>query len=166
METDQLILENMYFADQIAYLKKKSLKFLSIDEIKSAAYFGLVQAARNYPGEGNFQKFASFRINGAIIDYAREIAWGKRGHYVQTCECKDHHLGEDISLSSEIFDLAEEYLSEFEFNILNLYYIDGLTMGEIGVRLNLSLSRISQICKEIIIRLRKVWDKEIWSEVA
>ena len=46
-------------------------------------------------------------------------------------------------------DLARE-----ERLVLMLYYFEGMTMAEIGSVLNLSESRVSQIHKEILQRLR------------
>ena len=77
MTTKKLIEDNIYLAEKIAKFSSKKYRFLTYDEIKSAAYFGLVQAANSY----NFLKspcfstYASYRIFGAIKDYLREFKW-------------------------------------------------------------------------------------------
>lgn len=56
-------------------------------------------------------------------------------------------------------ELLTEYLAQGlareERLVLMLYYFEGMTMAEIGSVLNLSESRVSQIHKEILIRLRQ-----------
>jgi RNA polymerase sigma factor for flagellar operon FliA len=55
-------------------------------------------------------------------------------------------------------DLLTEYISKYlsrdERLVIMLYYFEEMTMAEIGVTLNLSESRVSQIHKEILGRLR------------
>jgi len=60
-----------------------------------------------------------------------------------------------VQVSREI--LAEHLtkgLAQEERLVLVLYYFEGMTMAEIGAVLNLSESRVSQIHKEILQRLR------------
>jgi len=45
-------------------------------------------------------------------------------------------------------------LNREEKLVLILYYYEGLTMSEIGLVLNLSESRVSQIHKDVLTRLR------------
>ena len=57
-------------------------------------------------------------------------------------------------------------LTREERLILILYYYEGLTMAEIGQVLNLSESRVSQIHKDILIRLRQRFGSSLAEELA
>ena len=76
----QLILSNLEFANRVALSKKRFLSHIHYEDLQSAAYFGLVQAANKYDFKKNdcFQALAFCRIKGAVQDYLREINWGSR----------------------------------------------------------------------------------------
>lgn len=76
---EKLIIDNLNFAELLAAKFKKNKKY-SYEELKSAAYMGLVEAATKYDSLKNnsFKAFAFLRINGAMKDYIREIKWGTR----------------------------------------------------------------------------------------
>jgi RNA polymerase sigma factor for flagellar operon FliA len=78
--TNDLIVNNIYFADFLAAQFKRRLISVSYDELQSAAYLGLVEAANKFNTDENvgFKSFAKFRIIGAMRDYLREIRWGSR----------------------------------------------------------------------------------------
>jgi RNA polymerase sigma factor for flagellar operon FliA len=57
-------------------------------------------------------------------------------------------------------------LNREERLVLVLYYYEGLTMAEIGIVLNLSESRVSQIHKDVIERLRRRFSDEGMEMVA
>jgi RNA polymerase sigma factor (sigma-70 family) len=81
MVTNNLITENITFANILAAKKKSRIRSVSYEELQSAAYLGLVEAANNYDPDYNFIAFKSFafvRINGAMKDYLRELRWGTR----------------------------------------------------------------------------------------
>ncbi len=67
-------------------------------------------------------------------------------------------------------ELLSEYITKGlereERLVLVLYYFEEMTMAEIGSVLNLSESRVSQIHKEILQRLRQRFGKEICEELA
>lgn len=83
-----LIVSHIYLADKMAKSKKRKLHHISLEELQSAAYFGLVQAANKYNQENNdcFAAFAVWRIAGAIKDYLRELSWGTRNHTMNRCD--------------------------------------------------------------------------------
>jgi RNA polymerase sigma factor FliA len=87
-ERNALIINNVSLAEKIAFSKKKKLTHISLEELKSAAYLGLVEAASNYnPNKNNcFPAFAVWRIIGAIRDYLREISWCKRSKYFKVVQ--------------------------------------------------------------------------------
>jgi RNA polymerase sigma factor for flagellar operon FliA len=57
-------------------------------------------------------------------------------------------------------------LNREERLVLILYYTEGLTMAEIGLVLDLSESRVSQIHKDVINRLRRRFKGEAMEKVA
>ena len=67
-------------------------------------------------------------------------------------------------------ELLTEYitrgLSREERLVLVLYYYEELTMSEIGMVLNLSESRVSQIHKDILQRLRQRFGRSLCEELA
>ena len=63
-------------------------------------------------------------------------------------------------------DFIARGLSREERLVLVLYYTEGLTMAEIGLVLDLSESRVSQIHKDVIHRLRRRFRDEATEMVA
>ncbi len=61
-------------------------------------------------------------------------------------------------------DLITKGLSREERLVLILYYYENITMAEIGAVLNLSESRVSQIHKEVLQRLRKRYKSRLEQE--
>ena len=66
----------------------------------------------------------------------------------------DSEQATDMETRDSLADLCQG-LNEQERTIIVLYYRDGLTQFEIGLTLRLSESRISQMHKELLQRLRK-----------
>ena len=84
-ERNALIMNNISLAEKIAKSRKKKLSHISYDELKSAAYLGLVEAANNYDPQENdcFPAYAVWRVIGAVQDYLRELSWGTRANPVK-----------------------------------------------------------------------------------
>lgn len=158
-ERHSLIISNICLADKIAKSKKKSLSHISLDELKSAAYLGLVQAAEVYdPNENDcFPAFAVWRIIGAVKDYLRELSWGPRSKPVKMEKIEDDQFVE----YEEEHDFEEIIgpLPEINKNILRLYYKDGFKIKEIAFEMHVHESRISQILTDSKTRLYKLFDK-------
>ena len=135
--------------------KKKSLSappHVSFEELQSAAYMGLVDAASRFdPSKGfAFSSFARLRIEGEMKDHMR-----------LSMLCESTRLiadGEDFESSSRTansFDIGLDisFLGEREMKMLLLYYSENRTMKEIGDAEGISESRVSQImasCKRRI----------------
>lgn len=185
-ERNKRIEENIELANKIAERKKlKTANRIRLDEIKSAAYYGLLQAADNYDGNRiseatgrpvSFSTFATHRIVGQINDYLRELSWFKKKQVsvksLDTPMFEHSESGKSVSLRNTLTveDKNPMRLEEFFLkltkcvpskirDIMKLYYIDGWTMKEIADSQNKSESRISQI----ITQYRKII-KEIWED--
>ena len=55
--------------------------------------------------------------------------------------------------------LSELELTEREFEILNMYFVEEFSLKEIGEKFNVNESRISQIKNKIVERLRKLFEE-------
>ncbi len=146
-ERNDLILNYLPLANKIACNKKRVVpSHVNLDELKSAAYLGLVDAASRYDTKYNFAPYASIRISGAILDFLRELGWGSRAQYTVIC-CGDDYP-EDWFANDETtkeFEEITECLLKSERQILVWYCIYRYTMKEIGQKISRTESRISQI---------------------
>ncbi len=153
---------------------------VSDDELYSAGMVGLMTASRSYdPSRGaEFKTYAYHRIRGAILDELRRLDFLPRsqrekarreGHEppafvgIPTDEDGQESLAADpveaalenqelmASLREQILQLPEKMRV-----VMTLYYSEGLRMREIGERLHLTESRVSQIHSNAIARLRRV----------
>lgn len=183
---NELFNQYIPLANKLAYKKHKSMpKCVQLDELKSAAYFGLLDAATKYDHtkHDQFTVYARIRIVGEINDYLRRQAWGGRNHQfynwsldVPVYGCRARR---PFPLDEGLVDPPESVLSEAEEffldltkslpqdvrNILRYYYLDGLTMKEISLVEGLSESRISQLISHYKKVLQNTWagrETELW----
>jgi len=128
-ERNDLVTNYLPLADKLAWKKNRvTPKSISIDELKSAAYLGLVDAANKFKKDkGSFGKYASFRIIGEIKDYLRELG---RFSMISLDAGKD----EESSFSSifaspeetnpqEFFEEATKNLNALGKKIIKNYFI-------------------------------------------
>lgn len=183
MNTQQKLVEQYVpLANKLAYKKKKTLpSFVDIEELKSAAYMGLVEAASRYnPNLGvQFSTFAYPRVFGAIQDYLREMGWGKRNEPVRAfsldatietddgkcsqgdlLEAKEEHNGDEFM---EVITLTLDNQAE---QVLRYYFIDECSMKEVGEKFGVSESRVSQLIKQYKDRIRNDWDEQELRDLA
>lgn len=142
-----LIIKYMPLANKIAYKRKKSLpNFIDIEDLRSAAYLGLTEAANRFDSSKgfSFSTFAYIRIFGAIQDYLRQQDYLK-----VKSDTEDGIL--DLFSSKDHFN-EKEFLDHFCFNLDNnakkiiyYYFVEGYSMKEIGKKMRCSESRISQL---------------------
>lgn len=79
-DRDALVKEHFGLAAMLANLYLRSHPSADSADVHSAANLGLFEASRNFdPSKGvNFSRFASIRINGAILDAGRDADWARR----------------------------------------------------------------------------------------
>jgi len=83
---NDLVIKNLPFAEKIAYYKSRRVpRSVQFDELKSAAYIGLFDAACKYDGSCPFVCYAFSRINGEIRDYLRSLSLSGRSKFVKFC---------------------------------------------------------------------------------
>ena len=169
LKEQNLLVENYIpFANKLAHLKAKQLpRRADIEELKSAAFLGLVQASRRYdPSKLNgFAAFAKWRIWGEINDCVRNLAWGKKTRKISIQQSDfDEGTPEFLSLSCEeesveTKDLCEYFLSEIKDSVVrdmvHRYYIGGEKLKDISEEHDLSIGRVSQILKKTMSDLNQ-----------
>lgn len=140
-------------ADGIARSRSRSLPpNVTFEDIRSAAYYGLAEAASRYDESRGvpFPTYARTRISGEITDFFRGVRY-------------DSHDGEDNSSyevlgqveTDDFFDFVESVLGHEDGKLVRMYYLDGRSLKEAGVARGVGESRASQILKECHRRLRK-----------
>lgn len=156
-EQQSLVLQHMSFAEKIAksHLKKTPPQ-VQYDELKSAAYMGLVDAVTRYDGKSNFEGFARFRIVGEIKDYLRSLKWDRNTNTLLSIP-----EGYDVATESEpesfdeiLDDVAKNRVSSLAKSILRMYYGECLPISQIASKANLSDARISQLINQNVEIIR------------
>ena len=163
-------------ANKLALQRKKTLpRFIDIEDLRSAAYLGLVEAANRFnPDMGNcFSTFAYPRINGAIIDYLRDLGWLKKGDSCSiasldapVADSETNVLGDSIAAKEErqddeeMLEVISQNLDDQAKTVLGHYFIDEMSMKQIGEKFGVTEGRISQLIKEYKARIRSDWTED------
>lgn len=153
-----LVEQYLPLANKIAYQRKKLLpRYIDIEELQSAAYMGLVEAANRYRPEFsvNFMTYAYPRIKGAVQDYLRGLRRRGRAQSIEDpiggegelC-VKDTLAARDDSGDDEFFETVSMRLGPRAENILRSYFVENYSMKELGEQHDLTEGRISQLIKE------------------
>lgn len=143
----------MPLAESMARARSKYLPAnITIDDVKSAAFYGLTDAASKYDsGKGvPFHAYAKSRISGEITDFFR------RAHY----DCSEP---EDIVSASlpdmvqtdDFFDFVSSQIGEADGKMLRMYYVDGRSLKEVGEARGVGEARACQILKSCHLKLKK-----------
>src|SRR5262245_39748293 len=165
---DALIEENLDWARQLAAsIARRLPTWFTEDDLVGPAEEALVRLAAQYDPalEVPFRAFASPRIRFRCIDSIRRQEYIERAT-PQLSALQDEkeldipdpapwpdHLS-DRALQERTVCKHVEALPLPHWRVVHLHYREGLTMEEIGPRMHLSVSRISQIRKEAIGMLR------------
>lgn len=175
----------MDWADRIAICQHRRLpRFVQLDDVKQAAYMGLIKATRSFdPDRGaSFKTFARYRIVGAIADDLRLSDWGTRGarrdgmvtHHSFFSEVRPNAVFDNdrewydvedlaINVSEDVMvDLDNKAevaahlrgLSSRDRAIMVMYYMRSMTMLEIGREVGLSEARVSQLISQWVKEIR------------
>jgi len=187
VERNKLVEENLDFADNIARrYSRKVHSVVQFGELQSAAYEGLIDAADKYnpklahqKAQRPFQAYARIRVIGAIQDFLRACSWGSRSRYIQMQSLEqrrngDEHqsgsytikslLAEDDSnkgheqlISLDAFNKLIRPLSKRDKQVFALRYVHNMSMNDIGEKIGITESRVSQILSSGIRLLVSVW---------
>ena len=181
-ERNVLVENYLPLAESMAFKIARSCpRHVSVDELKSAAYFGLVDASRRYDPTilGAFGPYARKRIWGELVDCVRSVTWGKKGHKKRVTSAdfsdeSDPHYedligeseAEEQICSAEFFQKLTSNVSSVARDIIFMYHVESLTMKAIGQRVGLSIGRVSQILSASIEQIREGCDEKELMELA
>ncbi len=162
IERNALIEQFMPLAEGLACGRYKNVpKKVQLDELKSAAYFGLVDAAIKYEPDKPFVAYAKRRICGEMQDYLRTLGWGVQKNLKSAVHLEDvFAFHDDEPYFNDYFEKIIEILNPFSKKIVRMYYVDGLPLKEIGRDIGVGEARVSQILKECRKTIRKHWNKQ------
>jgi RNA polymerase sigma factor (sigma-70 family) len=165
MNTQKLVEKYIPLANKLAFNKKQTLpKFIDIEELRSAAYLGLTEAANRFDESRGiaFSTFAYPRILGAIIDFVRQMGWGKRNDPKRAygLDAIEEILAPKDCNLEEMFEVIAHDVDKRTEQILRCYFIDENSMKEVGDKFEISESRISQLITQCKIRIKHNWKLE------
>lgn len=155
--TDQLVVAHIGFANRLASWRKRKIPpCVSLEELQSAAYMGLVDASKRYDGNQPFEAFARPRIEGAITDYLRELRWGSRRSPVQAKEFTDT-IGKEAARFDDLFEVVSKPQNTRIRNILKWHFVEGETQTEIASKLGVTRASVNQTIKGFTKNARSRW---------
>jgi len=120
-----------------------------------AGYIGLLKAYNTFNGSGTFEGYAGKKIQWAILDEVRQNGWGSRRHPIYPSRSTEQGWLEPDYFELEtgrvteaeqaaLCTLGDIKLSPTDQKVFNAYFIEGLTMMQIGTNMDVTESRISQ----------------------
>jgi RNA polymerase sigma factor (sigma-70 family) len=146
---NDLIIENLEWASNLAKRKKRSLPHIPLEDLESAAHMGLTEAARKkFTAKKQFFKYAKKRINGEMSNYVRQcnMGWNRTRPVsvmsIDDMDFVDQHENK-MEKVQKLYNAALGFLSSEGRMILRMYYEDKMTMRQIGDKLGLSESMVS-----------------------
>lgn len=164
--------KNLSLADQLASRKKRSMQYnwIPLDDLKSAAYYGLFDAARKFDAskECTFKVYARIRILGEMNDLIRTQARRAKRISFESLDITERHGQERACLKDFIPDNHREVDLDFfekivrclypnQRQLVKYHYIDGLTLREIADKLHINESYASLLLKQCRIQLYTYW---------
>lgn len=156
-ENQKLVLKHLIFAEKIAKIQfRKTPPRVQLDELISAAYMGLVDAATRYNGQSDFESFARFRIIGEMKDYLRSLKWDRNTNNLSSIP-EGHDIvaeTEPESFDDILDDLTRNRICPLAKQILRMYYGECLPISQIATKANLSDARISQLINQNVETIR------------
>ena len=154
--TDQMVIDHLRLAKSIAARRKRKIPpCVTLEELQSAAYMGLVDASKRYDGSQAFATFAAPRIEGAITDYLRELRWGSRRSPVQAKELTD--TGKEAEGFNDLFEVVGKTANSRVRNILKWHFVEGETQTEIATKLGVTRACVNQTIKGFAKDARSRW---------
>jgi RNA polymerase sigma factor (sigma-70 family) len=143
----------MPLANSMACRMSKRLPFdVTLDDLKSAAFYALAEAASRYdPSFGvSFPSYARARISGEMFDCLRRSS----PRMPEFEDCESRHEQSRVE-TDDFFDFLCSELGEEDGKSLRMYYVDGRSLGEVGRARGVSESRACQIIKECHSKIRR-----------
>lgn len=138
-QRDELVKENLDLADFVVYRMRGQIPAsVSIDELKSAAIHGLMEAAARFdPSRGiMFKTFAEPRIRGAVRDELRKMDWfsrsmrDKHNRVLRQIKQLERQLGREPS-EEEIAGAMEVDLEEYRRILKDVGHLGIVSLHEV-----------------------------------
>jgi RNA polymerase sigma factor (sigma-70 family) len=155
---EQLVLDYIPLAIKMARLRSLSAPpSVSFEDLRSAAYLGLVDAASRFDSSRGFAfaSYARLRIDGEMTDHMRSSFLGANTRFMIDGE----DFPEDSEPESPHLDFS--CLDSREARIVRLHYFDNRTLKDIGDSEGVGESRISQILGVCRIKLKRNLKREV-----
>lgn len=132
----------------------------STDDLISAGYLGLIQAAERFNGRGSFRSYARHRIRGAIWDWVRssyrESTWEPLEHALNARDRSDPEGESRRSEQAALLNAAIARLGPREAEVIRARYQGLETRAATARKLRVSPGRISHIHADAVESLRKL----------
>lgn len=158
----ELVENHIGLANKLAANKKKTIpSYVSFEELQSAAFLGLTEAANRFDPERGFcfTTYAYPRIWGAINDYLREL--GVINVSLEMSDDDDLCLKDTLvsreNNTEQILEFVKEALGDQAGDMIRSYYVDQFSMREIGEHYNISEGRVSQLISGYKKSIRDNW---------
>lgn len=193
-ERNALVEQHLNLAHCLAKKRHRSVSpCVQFDELLSAAYSGLIDAASKYEeakahekAKYPFPAYARIRIVGEMNDYLRSCNWGSRKNpqHMLSLNAKitrndnrelfrtdmlydDSKCVVDHLNSRELFEKIIRGLPVTAKHVFRLRYLEDLTMKEVAEKLDISESRVSQLISQHSDYLKDALrnrSHELWDE--
>lgn len=149
LERNQLIEKYLPWVKKLAQSKKKTYKHTSIDELICAGNKAMVEIACKYEKDkGDFAAFAKKRILGEMTNELRRNSLEGRGlRPILFKSLNTDSLVYYEEESESLFDIVAMVLPnpQKDGQMLRWYFVENLTYKQIGQKVGLTESRVSQI---------------------
>lgn len=152
----RLVCDNLNLIEYCSKIMFKKLpNHIDINELNSSAQLGLVLAAQKYDSKicDNFEPYAKTVIFGSIIDNLRTLSWGNKKQIVNF-EVIDFDIVDKHKFSNyESF--IPSIISKYDKEILDQYFIQGLSLNEISLKFSIHRSKVNRIIKKCLSLIKQ-----------
>lgn len=152
-------------ASQLSYRTSRE----EYNDLVCEGVLGFIQAADNFKLKKGvkFISFAWLRISGAMLDYLRKTSIREHHFKDVKISCLEDYseplCKEDKSFSDsdnqDLINSLTNMLSPRDRLIINMYYKKGLNRRQIGEKMDLDASRITQLMKHSIALMKRVGEE-------
>jgi RNA polymerase sigma factor FliA len=166
VERNTLVVKHLPMVKKLAFKMLRQLPHsVDVDDLIQVGTIGVMRAAELFDSSKGvqFQTYANHRVRGAMLDYLRDIDWQPR--LSKRRKETPPHIGRlPLGVRDDSQDIEDDAISDPSFGIeqqdsqdlltrgldrmgkamVLLYFVEGLSMREVGNSLGLSESRISQ----------------------
>jgi RNA polymerase sigma factor (sigma-70 family) len=148
-------------------LKRKIPQWMEYNDLVGAGTIGILQAAKLHRTDGQlFKIYASFRTRGEMIDEMRRFYRVSKANrknpneyfFIDEYDRKnDDPSQEELYMLAETIKITNDILSKLSkrgLTIITLFYKHKVPMKEIGRRIGVNESRVSQLLKSLLLDIK------------